>query len=1052
MVLGPGIEKTERQLRVKSRQGTRMRVVRELYLRDDVPCGSPRCLADCRPYSDKLCKLPDDVTHYLVPDCQVARDYLEILEAPEVQGIILTQTAVNFVQFEGSKRLFMRLKDLVNDQRKGSVIFNNEFQKYAYCEREPGEAFNEWQCRSTYQTCLWYYNHLAGQIPVVMVTQSEQAVKEYSNKTLNVFVMPMKDYLNSFWSTLTGIIDLYDSLSAALKTKNKERDYAGYLPVDVLEAGVKSGRFIRGTLNVNKHSAMMEAFVKRSESDLKDETDSDVLISGQSSRNRAVHGDLVVVEVLPRSQWRGRSMDIKQEEDTSGVKSEDAVSHEEDVGVKVMPTGVVVGILQRNWRDYVVSFAADQGSQMNTNLAGKVIVIPWDYRTPKIRISTRQVESLRDQRFIVRIDSWGVDSQYPNGHFVRSLGKIGDLETEIAALLVENDISVPPFTDGQLKELPADTPDNPWHMADEEICSRCDLRDSHLIFSIDPKGCEDVDDTLSVRKLPNGNYELGVHIADVTHFVKPGSLSDMEARSRATSVYLADRRYDMLPAVLSANLCSLVSGVDRYAVSVIWEISPNYEVLQVQYKRSVIRSQYKLYYELAQAIHDGMSDTEVISNIPELANLSTDKQQQRVADLRWSVCKLMEIARGLKSRRVASGALELESSEVTVEMDDKNQIEDLTPKDHMEIHDTIAECMIFANHWVARKIVETFPNHALLRHHPLPREDHFSNLINCAAARGYSIDVTSNRALAKSLDQCVDPTDSVVNKLLRSLATQAMSNAAYFSTGSLSRDQFFHYGLALDLYTHFTSPIRRYADIIVHRQLLAAMQIDELTGLPNNKEVHELSNHINIKHRAAQNAQRDSQELFQSLFFRDKSPDDETCVVDAVIFQLRTNGMLVYIPRYGIKGPVYLRDKEGLVVFLLDRCTPEWTTGQLDRTDRDITVSCQYGSQSYSLFDHITVRISELTSRSHSSCLKFELLSNKPHFEESSDSQPTSKSSKTDIITEVRSAAQEKQLELPSFDLGPKFPALKAEYGQTAEELSMYTVFESFKQIGLTAT
>ena len=162
----------------------------------------------------------------------------------------------------------------------------------------------------------------------------------------------------------------------------------------------------------------------------------------------------------------------------------------------------------------------------------------------------------------VRIDAWPVSSQYPQGHFVSVVGKTGDLETEIDTILTENDITVSPFSQGILNELPPLSSCTSWQPDPEEVERRRDLRDV-LVMSIDPIGCEDVDDALSVRKLENGNLEVGVHIADVTHFVPVNSLTDQEARKRATTVYLADRRYDMLPPVLSSQLCSLLGSVER---------------------------------------------------------------------------------------------------------------------------------------------------------------------------------------------------------------------------------------------------------------------------------------------------------------------------------------------------------------------------------------------------------------------------------------------------------------------------------------------------------
>ncbi|XP_072031507.1 LOW QUALITY PROTEIN: DIS3-like exonuclease 1 [Amphiura filiformis] len=1029
----------------KTRQGFVKRIVQEHYLREDVPCNSELCLAGCRQTAN--CVVPADVTHYLLPDCQTASDYLDILELPELIGIVFLQTVLHHVRHSSGKRSYQRLYNKVKDMRSRCTVFANEFCHYAYCSREPGEDHVQWQFRVVYESAVWYYNHLAGQKPIVLLTENEKVIEEYGSKTAGVYVLSIGNYLNMFWPDLNQALDIYESLKASLaevesQSKGSSKEYTEYLPMDVLSAGIKSGRYIDGAIRVNRHHAQEEAFVSRNirSSDQK----SDVLIAGRKNRNRAVDGDIVVVELLPQAEWTGRIISLKAagSDDVGSEKSES------------MPCGRVVGILQRNWRDYVVSLPDDLEQQTGGGQSDKILVIPWDYSIPKIRISTRHALQLKDQRIVVRIDSWETDSMFPNGHFVRSLGTIGDLETEIAAVLVEKNLSVGPFSEGLLKEMPENTEQNPWVMDEDEVKKRRDLRRSHLIFSIDPKGCEDVDDTLSVRKLKNGRIELGVHIADVTYFVKPDSLTDLEARSRSTTVYLADRRYDMLPEILSAQLCSLIGGVDRYAVSVIWQLDPNtYEVIKVWYGRTVIRSAYKMFYEAAQSLHDGK---QVKDDIPELDGLDAATVDKKLVELKWCVDKLMDIARHLKARRVVGGAVQLEGEEVKVELNEEQEIEDLVPKQTMEIHETIAECMIFANHWVAKKIAEAFSTSALLRHHPLPRQDQFQELLYCAKAKGYRIDTSSNKALADSLDKCVDSNDPLYNRILRSLATKAMSNALYFSTGSLPRDQFFHYGLALDRYTHFTSPIRRYADVIVHRQLLAAVEEEDSNNLhlPSNKDLQQLSGHINTKHRASQNAQRDSQVLFQAMYFRDRdSTTDERCIVDAVVHNLRANGLLVFIPRYGIKGALYLKDKEGLVCDASSPGkTPTWVPGTLEWSEFSITVSTSTSKTTFKLFDHFTVRLSVQQARSHASSLRFDLVANQPHKkDESIGVQNTSL--KTDIIQEVLGESEDKTSTASIYDnqdiLGADFPELKKQYGQTNESVSLYHLLQHLQEMGL---
>ncbi|XP_059553594.1 DIS3-like exonuclease 1 isoform X3 [Myotis daubentonii] len=830
------LQKREKVLLLRTFQGRTLRIVREHYLRPSVPCNSPLCPQPvaCR-NEGKL--LSGDVTHYMIPDWKVVQDYLEILEFPELKGIIFMQTACQAVQHQRGRRQYNKLRNLLKDARHDCVLFANEFQQYCYLPRERGESMEKWQTRSIYNAAVWYYHHCQDRMPIIMVTEDEEAVPQYGSETEGVFVISFKNYLDNFWPDLKAAHELCDSILQSRRERENEsqeshrKEYPEHLPLEVLEAGIKSGRYIQGILNVNKHRAQIEAFVRLQGASSKDSgLVSDILIHGMKARNRSIHGDMVVVELLPKSEWKGRTVALCEND------SDDKATGESPS--EPMPTGRVVGILQKNWRDYVVTFPSKEEVQSQGKNAQKILVTPWDYRIPKIRISTQQAEALQDFRVVVRIDSWESTSVYPNGHFVRVLGRIGDLEGEIATILVENNISVAPFSEAQMCKMPVNTPENPWKVSPEEERERRDLRKTHLVFSIDPKGCEDVDDTLSVRTLNNGNLELGVHIADVTHFVAPNSYVDIEAKTRATTYYLADRRYDMLPSILSSDLCSLLGGVDR-----------------------------------------------------------------------------------------------------------------------------------------------------------------------------------SNKTLADSLDNANDPSDPIVNRLLRSMATQAMSNALYFSTGSCAEEEFHHYGLALDKYTHFTSPIRRYADIIVHRLLMAAISKDKKMevkeNLFSNKDLEELCRHINNRNRAAQHSQKQSTELFQCMYFKDKDQEtEERCIADGVIYSIRTNGVLVFIPRFGIKGAAYLKNKDGLVISCGPDSRSEWKPGSLQRFQNKITSTTTGGeSITFHLFDHVTVKISVQASRCHSDTIRLEIMSNKPYM--IPDSELLHQSSlllKSDLVKEVTRSVEEAQL------------------------------------------
>uniref|UniRef100_A0A674AUG9 DIS3-like exonuclease 1 n=1 Tax=Salmo trutta TaxID=8032 RepID=A0A674AUG9_SALTR len=1043
--------KTEKVLHLKSSRGRKVRVIREHYLREHVPCYSSLCQAQC---ANEGKVLSGEVTHYVMPDAGVARDFMEILEFREIQGIVFTQTACQAIQHSRGRRQYNRLRSLLKDPRHHCILFANEFQEYSYCPREKGEPQDKWQTRCVYHAAVWYHDHLAGLKPVVMITEDQTAVAEYSSLNCGVYVLCTQEYLHTFWPELQAALELYCSIAQSLQEKGSEgteREYTEHLPAEVLEAGIKSGRYIQGTLNVNKHRAQHEAFVRyEGSSNKSSELNSDVLVCGGKNRNRAVHGDMVAVELLPKGEWRGRTTAL-----TEGPGEEKG----DETQSQPMATGRVVGILQRNWRDYVVTFPPKEETQSQSRNSQRILATPWDQRIPKIRISTQQADKLQDHRVIVRLDSWDSTSLYPNGHSVRVLGRAGELETEVQTILIENCIHVPPFSEAQLGEMPVSSPESPWSVDPAEVITRRDLRQTHLVFSIDPRGCEDVDDTLSVRSLPPGpggqRLELGVHIADVTHFVKEGSLTDLEARARATTYYLADRRYDMLPAVLSADLCSLLGGVDRYAMSVMWDLdAQTMAVNNVWYGRTLIQSSYQLYYELAQALLNGEE-----AEVPELGthHLPPGERDAKLAQLTQALETLTHVARQLRAQRDRGGALELEGVEVRAQLDEDRNITALVPIQPLEVHETVAECMIYANHWVARKIQESFPQQALLRHHPPPRQEFFNQLQDSARARGFTIDTRSNKALADSLDRAVDPRDPLVNRLLRVMATMAMSNALYFSTGACPVDQYYHYGLALDRYTHFTSPIRRYADMIVHRLLTAAIAMEKGAGpakaLASNKELEEVAQQINNKNRAAQHAQKVSTELFQCLYFRDKDPEtDERCVADAVIYTIRANGMLVFIPQYGLKGAVYLKNREGQVVSERQDGGCDWQTGSLQRYLDHITTTTAAGTSTFNLFQHITVRISVQPSRCHSDTIRLEVVSNRPHQAPESQAQtpqPQGARGRSQLVQEVvRQAEEASQQAEEKRGRAPKLSKEEREFRQSKCP-NLYSLLEEVRELAL---
>lgn len=291
-----------------------------------------------------------------------------------------------------------------------------------------------------------------------------------------------------------------------------------------------------------------------------------------------------------------------------------------------------------------------------------------------------------DSHSAVAIDGWERSSRYPQGHYVRTLGQIGDKEVETEVLLLEHDIPTRAFSKAVMDCLPSAD----WVVTPEHSVGRRDLR--HLnVMSVDPPGCKDIDDALHARKLENGNWELGVHIADVTHFVKANAPIDLEAASRGNTTYLVERRLDMLPGLLTTTLCSLQSKVDRFAFTVLWEVTPppSMEIVRTDFCKSVIHSKRAFTYEEAQTIIDDVNATDEVAQ---------------------SLRRLLAASRVLRQRRRDAGSLTLASPEVRFLLDSETHDPlDVKAYVHRETNNMVEEFMLLANISVAKKVTETFP-------------------------------------------------------------------------------------------------------------------------------------------------------------------------------------------------------------------------------------------------------------------------------------------------------------------------------------------------------
>lgn len=676
--------------------------------------------------------------------------------------------------------LYNRLIGLTKSEEKRFYVFFNDFRLETYITREAGETINDRNDRAVRKAVQWYGEHLSKaikasggkpkQVPAVaMLSDDKENLRKAKEEGLNA--VSLREYVKGLEDAdrLLDMINASQENREAREAKTAVNIYPEYYTVSKMMTGVKNGTLHQGIFNVSPYNYL--------EGSIKVPTfDKALLVLGRENINRAVHGDVVVVEVLPKDQWKEPSSKIIEEEtlnkdENADAKDDEALfteqerralqeevkrTHSKGTEGRAQPTARVVGVLKRNWRQYVghvdessVSDSVKQGRKQQT-----IFLIPMDKRIPKIRVRTRQAGELLGKRVLVTIDSWDRESRYPVGHFVRSLGELETKGAETEALLLEYDIQYRPFPKTVLDCLPKEGHDwkVPVSTEDPGWRDRRDLR-GLLICSIDPVGCQDIDDALHAKPLPNGNFEVGVHIADVSNFVKPNNAMDKEASIRGTTVYLVDKRIDMLPMLLGTDLCSLKPYVERFAFSAIWEITPDAEIVKSEFTKSVIKSREAFSYEQAQIRID-------------------DASQQD--DLTKGMRTLLMLSKKLKQKRMDAGALSLSSPEVKVQVESETSDPiDVQTKQQLDTNSLVEEFMLLANISVASRIYEAFPQTALLRRHAAPPKSNFEELANqLKVKRGLELKTESSRALADSLDLCIDDKEPFFNTLVRIMVTR----------------------------------------------------------------------------------------------------------------------------------------------------------------------------------------------------------------------------------------------------------------------------------------
>ncbi|OBT50694.1 exosome complex exonuclease DIS3/RRP44, partial [Pseudogymnoascus sp. 24MN13] len=894
-----------------TKSGKVQKIVRELYLRQDIPCSSKLCTGclataprdaggNAAPFV--LSEKPAGTKafpqgHYLVPDTNALLNATDLFEQTSAfYDVIILQTVLEELK-NRSLPLYNRLIGLTNSEDKRFYVFFNDFRLETYITRGVGETINDRNDRSVRKAVQWYGEHLtkavkeAGgkpkQVPAVVMLSDDKENLRLA-KAEGLHAVSLKEYVGS----LEDADRLLDMISASQESR-EARDakiavniYPEYYTVSKMMTGVKDGTLHQGVFNISPYN-YLEGSIKVPS------FDKPLLVLGRDSINRGVHGDIVVVEVLPKDQWKEPSSKIIEEEILNKNENADTDDGERPghTARKACPSRRGEEDAQQEHRrpsttDRKSGRSAKEELETQSRKQQTVFLIPMDKKIPKIRVRTRQAGELLGKRILVTMDSWDRESRYPVGHFVRSLGELETKGAETEALLLEYDIQYRPFPKSVLDCLPKEGSDwiVPPSTEDPGWKGRKDLR-GLLICSIDPVGCQDIDDALHARPLPNGNFEVGVHIADVSNFVKPNNAMDKEASIRGTTVYLVDKRIDMLPMLLGTNLCSLMPYVERYAFSAIWEITPDADIVKSSFTKSVIKSREAFSYEQAQIRID-------------------DASQQD--DLTKGMRTLLMLSKKLKQKRMDAGALSLSSPEVKVQMESETSDPiDVQTKQQLDTNSLVEEFMLLANISVATKIHEAYPQTALLRRHAAPPKSNFEELANqLKVKRGLELRHESSRALADSLDLCVDPNEKFFNTLVRIMATRCMMSAEYYVAGNFAYPEFRHYGLASEIYTHFTSPIRRYADLVAHRMLAAAIDYEQLDASMRSKgKLDGICKNINVRHRNAQQAGRASIEYYVGQALKGRIIEEE-----GFVMKVFSNGFVVFVPRFGIESLIRLRD------------------------------------------------------------------------------------------------------------------------------------------------
>lgn len=643
----------------------------------------------------------------------------------------------------------------------------------------------------------------------------KQAIKKLYQDPVFEEAKPLLDLLDESQLKM-AVIAAIESLSIAEALEEVDRGKYRLWP---------QSHFIEGRIDVTSNG---NAYV------MNEEFEDDILIDRSNTLN-ALNGDLVKVNLFARRPGK------RQE-------------------------GEVVEVLERSRHEFAGTV---QVSGKFAFLAADNVRNGVDIFIPLSALNGAN----NGDKAVAKITEWLPDAKNPQGEIVRVLGRPGENNAEMDAILVEYGfpLEFPPEVEKEAEEIP-------YRIPRKEIAKRRDFREIPT-FTIDPVDAKDFDDALSVLTLPSGNLEVGIHIADVSFYVTPGSALEEEAFDRATSVYLVDRVIPMLPEKLSNLVCSLRPGEDKLCYSAVFEIDAEANVLSEWFGRTIIHSKRRFTYEEAQAV------------------IETGE-----GDMKELILPMHQLALKLRSKRFANGAITFDRVEVKFRLDEAAHPVDVYLKENKDSNKLIEEFMLLANRRVAefvgKKMAEKegkeFP--FVYRIHDTPVTDKLENFALFAARFGYKMNTRSEKDIAHSLNKLMkDIKGKREENVLEQLAIRTMSKAIY------TTDNIGHYGLAFDYYTHFTSPIRRYPDVIVHRLLDHYLK----GGKPvDADEVEDACKHSTDMEIKASEAERASVKFKQVQYMLDRKDETFTGMISGVTEW----GIYVEIAESKCEGLIRIRD------------------------------------------------------------------------------------------------------------------------------------------------